>query len=110
MRMEKQKTARTTNAMLTPRMTGTRVRGSAKFDWIPGEGCPAGSIFSKARGMLSMSFGSILPADMITTVELLWHAKSNSYNTRPSIDLIYSSMGSRVDLHAPALQSTLDRY
>ena len=73
--MEKQRTARMTNAMLTPNMTGTRVGGSAKFGWIPGGGLPAGIVLSKARGMLSMSFGSMLFEDMIMK-ELSWHNKT----------------------------------
>lgn len=91
MRMEKQRTARMTNAMLMPRMTGTRVGGSAKFGWIPGGGLPAGVVLSKARGMLSMSFGSISLIDMIMK-ELSWHNKSYFCNERQSIDLIYFSI------------------
>lgn len=63
--------------MPTPKMTGTRVEGSAKFGWIPGGGFAAGIVFNKASGMLSMSFGFILSVDMIVTNELSWHDKSD---------------------------------
>ena len=63
--------------MLTPRMTGTRVGGSTKFGWIPGGGSAAGIVFNKAGGMLSISFGSILPVDMTVTNELSWDDKSD---------------------------------
>lgn len=82
-------------AMPTPRMTGTRVGGSAKFGWMPGEGCPAGSVFSTAGGMLSMSFQSTLPADMITTIKLSWHDKSNFHDKGPPIDWLYYSVTSQ---------------
>ena len=39
-----------------------------------------------------MSFGSIWPADMITTIRLLWHGKSDFRNEGPLVDLIYLSM------------------
>ena len=51
--------------MVTPRMTGTWVGGSAKFGWIPGGGSPAGSVLSKAGGMAWMSFESKLRVNMI---------------------------------------------
>lgn len=92
MQMEKQRTVKTRNAMLTPRMTGTRVGGSTKFGWIPGGDCPAGSIFSKAGGILSIRFELILLADMITIIELLCHDNSDFRNERPFIDSIYFSI------------------
>lgn len=52
-------------APATPRMAGTRVEGSTKFGWTPGGGAPAGCVFSTAKGMLSRTFGSTVPVDII---------------------------------------------
>lgn len=75
--------------MITLRITGTRVEGSAKFGWIPGGGGPAGIVFNKAGGRLAMSFGSALTADMITTVKLSWHDDRDFPNERLPIASIY---------------------
>lgn len=71
--MEKQKIAKTRKATLTPRMTGTRVGGSAKSGRIPWGGLAAGIVFNTARGMLLMSFGSTLMFDMTVTNQIVWY-------------------------------------
>lgn len=100
--MEKQRIAKTKKVMLTPRMAGTRVGGSAKFDWIPGGGLAAGIVFNTVRGMLSMSFGSTLLVDMIVSKPaIMTRDQSDFRNKRPSIDLIYIyPWRLEVDLHA----------
>lgn len=70
--MEKQKIAKTRNAMLTPRISGTRVVGSTKSGRIPWRGLAAGIVFNTARGMLLMSFGSTV-GDMTVTNQILWY-------------------------------------
>lgn len=102
MRMEKQRKAKTTKGALTPRMTGTRVGGSTKFGWIPGGGCPAGSVFSKAGGMLSMSFGSA-SADMISASEMLWHEKNHFGKERITRMDINFPWQSRVGPNVPGI-------
>ena len=59
------------NAIPTPRMTGTRVGGLAKFGFTPGGGCPAGSVFSMGVGRLAISFGLAcsVEVDMMTINE-----------------------------------------
>ena len=95
--MEKQKIARIMNATLTPRTTGTLVGGSAKFGTIPGGGCPAGIVFSRAGGMLSGFFGStwrvkLYMSGMVPMTEVCLRDKSGFHSERPRIDLIYIHM------------------
>lgn len=93
MRTEKQKTARTRNAVPTPKMTGTLVRGSTKFAWIPGGGCPAGVVLSISKGKLSRNFGSaLLVVDMIITINLSCHEQDLLRNNRANVINISMTM------------------
>lgn len=70
MRTEKQMIAKAKKTLLTPKIAGTWVEGSAKFGRTPGGGVSAGIVFSMAGGMLAMTFGSSWAYDMISNVFL----------------------------------------
>lgn len=93
-------------AIPTPRIIGTRVRGSVKFGWIPGGGGPAGSVLSKAGGMLPMSLGSRLPADIDVKNDQTIMARQEQLPQRePTMDLMYFPVaikrGPSTHLHCP---------